>query len=240
MKKTLLLLLLLALCLSFKSFAQHIDSVAAKPKFTVDAGVDILNNFLWRGIPLDQGPNLQPTLILSHRNVKLSFLGSYSFKYNFNNIMTLLTYDIAVGAGTITPSLTHYYYPYDPVRISDYRKNPESFSHTTEAGIQYLGTKFPIRIYTSINVANDPEKSTYGEVAYKFNVNGIGFEPFVGVVFTESPNWHAAEQAGLLNVGFNTTKSIKFSDSFSLPLTGTLSYHTQLDMFNVMVRMSFF
>lgn len=95
-------------------------------------------------------------------------------------------------------------------------------------------------MYTSINVANDPIKSTYFETGYRFDVQGIGFEPFVGAVFNASPAWHAADKAGLLNVGFNTSKKIKVSEKYSLPVTGTLSYHTQLDMLNVMVRLSVF
>lgn len=220
--------------------AQPTDSTTTKSKFMADAGVDILNNFIWRGVPLDQGPNLQPTLILGYGNLKISFLGSYSLKYNFNNIMTLLTYDIPTSIGTFTPSAIHYYYPYDPVKLSDYRAHDGSFSHTTEAGIQYLGTKVPLRLYTSVNIANDSDNSTYFEAGYKFDVQGIGVEPFVGAVFNASPAWHAATKAGLLNVGFNASKKIKVSDNYSLPLTGTLSYHMQLDMLNVMVRLSVF
>jgi len=240
MKKKVLFPALFALLFSLSAFAQSSDSTETKSNFVVDAGIDILNNFIWRGVPLDQGPNLQPTLIVGYKNLKVSFLGSYSLKYNFNNIMTLLTYDIPTSFGTITPSAIHYYYPYDPVKLSDYKRHDGSFSHTTEAGIQYTGAKIPLRVYTSINVANDPDHSTYFESGYKFEFQGLGFEPFVGAVFNESPAWHAATKAGLLNVGFNTTKKIKVSEKYSLPITGTLSYHTQLDMLNVMVRLSVF
>lgn len=89
MKKNVTFSILLALFFSLSVSAQSIDSTERKSKFIADVGIDILNNFIWRGIPLDRGPNLQPTLVVGYGNLKLSFLGSYSFKYEFNNIMTL-------------------------------------------------------------------------------------------------------------------------------------------------------
>ncbi|HEY6142419.1 MAG TPA: hypothetical protein VIV55_03185 [Flavobacterium sp.] len=240
MKKNYLFAILLAVLFSTNIQAQATDSTAVAKKFSVDVGMDILNCYIWRGVPLDKGPNLQPTILLKYDNLKLGFYGSYSFKYDFNNIMTILSYDFDTKIGILTPSLTHYYYPYDSVGLSDYGSHDDSFSHVTEAGIQYIGKKIPLRVYASVNIANDPEYSTYFEAGYTRDVNGMKVEPFVGFVFNDSPDWHAATKPGLLNIGFNVFKELKIGKDYKLPVTGTLSYHSQLDMMNIMVRFSFF
>ncbi|MCW2119330.1 hypothetical protein [Flavobacterium sp. 7A] len=240
MKKQKLFSYILTAVFCYTINAQTTDSTTVEKKFNVNTGIDILNNYIWRGVPLDKGPNLQPSVILNYDKLKLSFLGSYSLKYEFNNIMTVLSYDIDTKIGTISPTLSHYYYPYDGVKLSDYRRHDGSFSHITELGFQYLGDKIPLRIYTSMNIVNDVENSTYFEAGYSLKVNQMTFEPFVGGVFNKSPDWQAATSAGLLNIGFNIYKEVKVASGNNLPLTGTLSYHTQLDLLSVMVRLSVF
>lgn len=244
MKKLLLFIILAVLLTGNASIAQTTDSLATESKFKVDVGMDVLNNFIWRGVPLDQGPCLQPAAIVSYQNLQLSFLGSYSFKYDFNNILTKLAYNIKTDIGTISPTVIDYYYPYDPVGLTRFRtkysEEAQSFTHTVETAVEYVGDKVPLRLYGSVNVHNDPDHSTYFEAGYTFTVSGVSVEPFAGAVLNASPAWHAAEKPGLLNLGFNAFKKIKVSDSYSLPLTGTMSYHSQLDMLNIMVRLSIF
>ncbi|MDQ4140338.1 MAG: hypothetical protein M3142_07410, partial [Bacteroidota bacterium] len=64
MKKTILLTILLSALFTASVSAKGTDSllvetdtITTKSKFMVDAGIDVLNNFIWRGIPLDMGPN---------------------------------------------------------------------------------------------------------------------------------------------------------------------------------------
>ena len=56
MKKVFLLLSLVTSLLTLQASAQATDSIVVPAtivpsKFKVDAGFDILNNFIWRGIP---------------------------------------------------------------------------------------------------------------------------------------------------------------------------------------------
>lgn len=242
MKKLLLLVVVTAQLISLKSMAQDAaaDTTKKESPLYFEAGLDILNNFIWRGLPLDKGPCLQPALFVGYGQLELAFLGSYSFRHEFNNIMTGLSYKIKTKYGTFTPMVIDYYYPYDRVPLKELGFDSTSFTHTVETGIQFVGDKVPLRVYVCKNVHNDPDYSNYMELGYVFKCKGMKVEPFAGIVFTPSPRWHAADKAGLFNVGFNVFKKVRVSEEFSLPLTGTLSYHTQLDMLNVMVRLSIF
>src|SRR5919202_5071914 len=156
MKRIFIFTALFILLSSAGLFAQTTDTTDTKNKVHFDASLDVLSNYIWRGVTLDKGPCLQPSIFVDYKNLKLSLLGSYSFKYDFNNIILNLGYTFHTGVGDITPLVNDYYYPYDPVKFSHFEGSSTSFSHLIEAGVQYNATKIPLRLYGSVNVHNDP------------------------------------------------------------------------------------
>ncbi|MEI6945917.1 hypothetical protein V9K67_01870 [Paraflavisolibacter sp. H34] len=238
MKRVLLLTVLSVFFAAGSVTAQTADSAAAPKAFSADAGLDILSNYVWRGTTLDKGPCIQPSLFAGYHHLKLGLLGSYSLKHDFNNIILNLGYTFSTPVGDITPLVNDYYYPYESVKFDQYKGDSLSFSHLTEAGLQFQGTK--LRLFASVNVHNDPRRSTYFEAGYKFDANGVEVEPFVGAVSRKSPEWMGADKAGLLNVGFKASKKIRLSSTWSLPLYAAASYHSQQRSFNMMAGISIF
>ena len=72
---------------------------------------------------------------------------------------------------------------------------------------------------------------TYIELGYAFKT----FSIFAGA----GNGWHTPDSSfGLTNVGLKTTKEIKLSDSFSLPLTGSIVLNPTTQQFYVVAGIS--
>jgi len=77
------------------------------------------------------------------------------------------------------------------------------------------------------NGSGDRNFSSYAEMGYTFSSEsaGIDFRPFVGAVVNESVGFYYTDGFKFTNVGVNAAKSIKFSDSFSLPVFLRYTYN---------------
>ena len=86
-------------------------------QFSVTAGADLVSRYVWRGLDVNQAPNLQPSITLSAYGLSAGFWGSYSLD-NYSNstysqeIDTWLSYKYQFEDGpAISAILTDYYYP---------------------------------------------------------------------------------------------------------------------------------
>jgi hypothetical protein len=239
--------LLFRLPVSVFSQVEHEEVPAIKaaqpPAFSL--GADVVSRYVWRGTDFGNSPAIQPNVAFSVAGFKIGAWGSYSFgpyskKINDSTTMTVgnfveTDFSASYTLKGFTIMLTDYFFPnaLSPNVDNNYfnYKN-ETTGHTIEVSLSYAGPeKFPIQVFAGMHVygadkcsdstgtcgAGDKNNySIYLEAAYQFNVKGIGVKPFIGGIPYGSA-WYGPT-AGIVNLGFTVSKSIKITDSFSLPL----------------------
>jgi hypothetical protein len=226
--------LMLLFC-SYQSIAQK-DSLSNA--FGVKGGIDVLSNFIWRGVALDPYPCVQPALILGNKNIELGMLGSYSLGGAFNATPFFFRYNIYAKSVIISPMLFDYYYPARQIPISNF--DDGGGAHTLEASVNFKWTTIPLRVFLSANVLNDAANSTYIEAGYTFKASGpYSVELFGGAALTEKSYWLGAEDIGLTNVGVTGMRGFKLSENYTLPVSISYNVHTQLEYSFLSAKVSF-
>ena len=208
-------------------------------------GADVVSRYVWRGTDFGNSPAIQPNVSFSVAGFKIGAWGSYSFgpyskKINDSTTMTVGNFvesdlSISYTLKGFTVMVTDYFFP-NPlspnVDNNYFNYKNETTGHTFEASLSYAGPdKFPIQLYAGMHFYGDDKcqdstgvcgagdknnYSIYLEAAYQFTVKGIGVKPFIGGIPYES-SWYGPS-AGIVNLGVTVSKSIKITDSFSLPL----------------------
>jgi hypothetical protein len=69
------------------------------------------------------------------------------------------------------------------------------------------------------NVANNP---FYFQVGFTTSIKDVGLNLFVGGTPGESGGYYGVTDFSLINVGFKASREIKITDSFSIPLSGSV------------------
>ena len=231
----------LALCLAIGAKAQG-DSA------TVKLTTDVVSNYIWRGTigntngGLSFSPNFQPTVSLVKGPFEIGVWASSDFagKYYETDIFATL------ALGPVTLGVNDYYFPDPNVaggnKYFEYGK--DKTAHMVEATINYkVSEAFPLNILVGTMLYGNDKKvtdiskqnySTYMELSYAFKK----FSAFIGA--TPSRGYYGAgnyattaDGFNVVNLGLTTTKSLKITDSFSLPLKGTIGWNTQAEFMYV-------
>jgi hypothetical protein len=174
MKKTVKLLFLAA------ALTAGTGSPAKAEGFKI--GADLVSSFIWRGVEVDNSPNVQPALSYTFpgAGVTLGLWGSYGFiDHNdgigtrYQEIDTFLT--VPIGNASIT--LTNYYYPYLDGRTFDFSADGPN---TLEISLGYAYKN--LSLLGAVNIAgNDYDNAKYFEAGYKFyDKNGYSAKVVAG------------------------------------------------------------
>lgn len=171
--------------------------------FTVST--DIVSSYVWRGVQYS-GASIQPTLQFSTGGFSIGSWGSAGF----DGFMEMDLYaKYAFGFG-LTVGLTDYYYPGSDV----FDHSTETGSHGYEINLGYgikglsLSANY---ILNEAGAAGTVGGDKYFEIGYAFNK----FSIFAGA----GDGWHTPDhEFGVVNLGLSTSKEIKITDSFSIPL----------------------
>ena len=195
-------------------------TMSVKAQFAT--GADIVSSYIWRGIPQESKgtPNIQPYVSFTTGGLTLGSWASGSFSGNVKEVDLYATYAIS-SAFAVTLTDYNYNFGTQP-NYFDYGANT---GHVFEGTVAYTGTAFSAAANLMFAGADkkpsDATKqalSTYIELGYQFNPLA---KVFLGGVLGESNNY-VTTGAGITNVGIKVTKSIVFSDKFSLPVYGIL------------------
>ncbi|MBN1991050.1 MAG: hypothetical protein JW783_16740 [Bacteroidales bacterium] len=202
------------------------EVVTNESSSSLDLNVDIVSRYLWRGLLYSPSPNIQPTLTFSAGGFAIGAWGSYSLSEQYAEV------DLFVSYTTSPITLMVYdYYAEDETDLSavDYFKwKKGTTGHQLEGTIMFGGTdKIPFTLTAATffygndkNVDGDNNYSTYFEIAYPVKIAGQEVNLFLGGTPAEGL-YHT--EAGIVNVGFSTSKSLKITDSFELPVKGTFA-----------------
>lgn len=192
-------------------------------------GADVVSRYVWRGTDFGESASIQPSLAFSKGGFEIGTWASYAVNpesAGANEHDLWIGYSIASESGTFSLGATDYYFPNAGVEFFDF--SDDGGAHQIEPYVSYSGPEtFPISLWASIFAHNEPDNSVYLEASYPFSLDGTDLGLTVGVVPMESA-FYGTTGAAIVNLGLSASRSIPFSDSFSLPIS--VSYILNPDM----------
>ena len=198
-------------------------------KTSFGAGVDVNSRYVWRGLLFSDAPNIQPYMSLGLGNFTAMAWGSYATSNNYAEIDLFLSYNV----GAVTFNLNDYYSEDEKnMSANDYTQWTDSITtHLIEASIVYTipSEKFPLSLTAStfiygadLDANKEQNYSTYLEASYPFKIDDYDLSVFCGGTLS---NGYYADGAGLVNLGMSSSRSLKITETFSVPLNLSLIFH---------------
>ncbi len=205
-------------------FAQEAEEVSSP--FSV--GADVYSNYVWRGTKFGVGPAIQPFVEFSAGNFTLGSWGSFCFTSSEGaeaDLYASYSFDFGLSIG-----ITDYYYP--GLMYFDYSK--ETGAHALELNLGYEISGLSLAGNYVLNEAGGAA-SAGGDMYFELGYSFTNIDLFVG----GGDGWHTSDgEFNLCNVGIGTSKEIKVSDSFSLPVSGAVILNPDKEQFYVVVGFS--
>ena len=188
-------------------------------------GADFVSRYVWRGLDFGNGPAVQPTVEVAFGNFALGAWGSYTLNSSpYLEADLYASYSFDFGLSLI---LTDYYFPAAEFGAVTDNSYFDMDAHTFEIGLSQAISDFYISAYYFLNASDD----VYFEAGYSFKY----FDVFAGAgtqSYTSDGNFM------FTNFGISTSKELKITDSFSLPLSGALIVNPDLQQFNIVFGFS--
>jgi len=175
-------------------------------KLTV--GADLYTNYVWRGSKFGTGPSLQPSVKYTAGGLTIGVWGSFDAA-GYTEADPYISYSFPFG---LSIGVTDYYYP--GLEVFDFSSSTGSHALEINGGFSKGG--FALSANYIINEAGGAASAggdTYIQMGYNFASAGL----FVGA----GNGWHTSDgDFNVCNIGLTTTREIKITDNFSIPLTG--------------------
>ena len=250
MKKTIYIIALLIISQIFNS-----TPLFAQDSLIFTGGADLVSRYVWRGINVNDSPNIQPSLAISYAGLSFGFWGSYTLskisklERDFSvsqEIDTWIAYSLDL-TNTINFStiLTDYYFPQSGIGIGNFNnyKNPVGpGAHTLELGISLSGNKsFPLSFSSYINIYNDSGNNSYFQIDYLTNISNYNLDVFIGATSGSKNNsdYYGTDKFNVINIGITANRDIKISDSFSIPVYVSYILNPKVEISYLIFGLSF-
>jgi len=182
------------------------------------AAADVVSQYVWRGSSFS-GVSIQPTLDFTSGGFSVGAWGSAGFD-GFLEADLYAKYAFGFG---LTVGLTDYYYP--GTSYFDFSK--ATGAHGLELNLGYTTGGLSLSgnyIFNQAGGAATAGGDKYFEVGYAFEK----FSIFAGA----GDGWHTPDaKFALCNVGISTSKEIKITDTFSIPLKASAILNPKTEQF---------
>jgi uncharacterized protein (TIGR02001 family) len=186
-------------------------------------GIDVYSCYVWRGTKFGSGPALQPDIHFTAGGFTIGGWGSY-------NISTNEAAEADLYAGYLLPfdkkgsflefTLTDYYYPGTSW--------VESTSHFIEPMVSLNAGKFSLM---SAYMINDGKGDIYMEA-------GLSAGPVALTLGAGDGAYTVDREFNVCNIGISTTKTIRITDTFSLPVSGSAVLNPSSEQFFIIAGFS--
>jgi hypothetical protein len=201
------------------------QDAVANSKFT--AGADLYSNYIWRGTKFGQGPAIQPSVKYINGGLTVGVWGSFDAG-GYAETDPYINYAFKSG---LSFGLTDYYYPGLPL----YETSDTAGSHALEINGGFTKGVFTLGANYIVNEAGGAG-SKGGDMYFQAGLTFSSFNMFVGA----GDGWHTSDgEFALCNVGLGTSKVIKLTDSFSIPVTGQVIMNPEREQLYVVVGFTF-
>jgi hypothetical protein len=185
-------------------------------------GADLVSSYVWRGTKAGAF-SIQPTVKYTTGVFSIGAWGSGDLTTGSPDeadLFATLSFKSGLSLG-----------------LTDYHYNTTKYfgdeTHAIEANVGYTIGKFSLSgnyIFNSASGASGDDK--YFEVGYQF--------PVVKLFAGAGDGWYTDNASfQVCNLGISTTKSIKFTESFSLPFTGSVIFNPNKEQVFYVVAVSF-
>ncbi len=201
---------------SFSNVINAQDEEKTGPSFT--AGADIYSNYVWRGSKLGTGPAFQPTVKFTAGGFTAGVWGSFD-ALGYAEVDPYISYSFPVG---FSLGFTDYYYPFHSdstgtvVGSSFFDTDKATSFHAFELNASYTKGGLSLSANYILNEAAGALSSggdKYFQIGYAFSK----FNLSVGA----GDGWHTSDsEFNVCHIALGTTKEIKLSETFSVPVTG--------------------
>ncbi|MDO9634898.1 MAG: TorF family putative porin [Paludibacter sp.] len=190
-----------------------------------EVGADVVSSYVWRGTQFS-GASVQPGITFSAGNFSVGAWGSAGFD-GFMEADLFASYAFDFG---LTLGVTDYYFP-----GTDYFDlSKATGAHGFELNLGYGIKDFSIAANYMLNeagVALTAGGDMYFELGYAFK----SFSIFAGA----GNGWHTPDGSfGLVNVGLSTSKDIQITETFTLPLSGSVILNPTTKQFFVVASIT--
>jgi len=213
MKKTLLITACLLLLIAFAPNAKAQEW---------NTGLDIYSSYVWRGAKFGTGPAFQPTVEFSTGGFAIGAWGSYSAGSEEAAEADLYAgYSFELGEkSSLSFTLTDYYFP-----GSEWMNGK---SHYIEPMVSLGISSFTL---TGAYMMNDGAGDIYLEA-------GLTAGPVDLTLGGGDGAYTMDGEFNICNIGISTSKEIKITDSFSLPISGAAILNPSSEQFHIVVGIS--
>lgn len=191
------------------------------------AGADLYSNFIFRGTSYGRGPSVQPTVEYINGRFTAGVWGAYDAG-GYSEADPYVSFSFPSG---LTLGLTDYYYP--ELELFDFTR--ATGSHAVEINAGFTTGSLSLSANYILNEAGGAE-SAGGDMYFQAGYAFTYFSVFAG----GGNGWHTSDgEFDLCNVGISTSKELKLSDSFSIPVTGQVIVNPDREQLFVVVGFSF-
>jgi len=194
----------------------------------ISTGVDLYSTYVWRGVAYS-GPSIQPYVEFGAGGFTLGawgsqgidgIVGSDDVSNGFQEMDLYASYSFDFG---LSLGVTDYYFP-GTLYFED-ESHAYEFNLGFEAGNFSLSGNY---IFAGGGSVGD---DVYGELGYSIGAADL----FIGA----GDGWHSTDtEFAVVNVGVSTTKTIKITDSFSIPLSGAVILNPDTEQLYILAGIS--
>lgn len=203
------LFLVAALTISLSLFSQEEESES------LSVGADIYSSYIWRGIENGTGPAIQPVLEYTSGTFTAGAWGSFDLR-GYQEVDLYLKFELPSG---LSLGITDYYSP--DLNYFNYSKT--TGSHAFELTLGFSVKNISLEANYILNEAGgigSAGNDLYFQAEYSFDL----FSLFAGAGngwLTYDPDTELS-RFKICNTGIEVSRTIKISETFSIPVTGQL------------------
>jgi hypothetical protein len=227
MKRPVIFLQLAVIVISL-FFSTNITAQEEEKSSPFKVGLDLYSNYIWRGSKFGTGPALQPKVELSKGGFTLGSWGSFCVtdaEAAEADLYMAYAFDFGLSLG-----ISDYYFP--GTEYFDY--SDSTGSHGFELNFGYAISGLSLKGNYMLNEAGSAGTAggdMYFELGYAFKNCSL----FVG----GGDGWHTSDgEFSVCNIGLSTSKTIKVTDNFSIPVNGSVILNPEKEQFFVVVGIS--
>ncbi len=189
------------------------------------AGVDFVSNYVWRGTKLGDGPAVQPSVKFNTGGLTIGVWGSFDAN-GYSEADPYFSYAFSNG---LSIGLTDYFFPgADGSKFFDENSNAYEINAGYTTGGLSLSANYVLNeATTAASVGEDK----YFQAGYAFKTFNIS----VGA----GNGWHTSDgDFNVCHIGVGTSKEIKITENFSIPVSGQVILNPEKEQLYVVVGFS--
>ncbi|MEQ9401346.1 MAG: hypothetical protein RJQ04_19425 [Longimicrobiales bacterium] len=192
-----------ALTLGLPALAQAQDEEASG--VTVGVAGEIVNQFVWRGLLLNDGLSLQPDVWLESGNLSFGVWSSIPLDGDFSEVDTYLSWYQELPVGELTLTAFDQFYPGEEDEFDDFgnfggvEDGEPTGAHTVELVAEFSPTALPLDFMLGWNVWNDPDKALYARVGTGLSFPAFDLDGAIGFSLNDSPYYYGSEGGDVLD-----------------------------------------